>query len=69
MAAKCSRRKTLTLPVAVTNSSPHGAASAAVITWKPSISASSARTGSTSTIATWAPIPCMRDAIPRPTQP
>ena len=31
--AKCSRRKTLTLPVAVTNRSPHDAASAAVITW------------------------------------
>ena len=31
--AKCSRRKTLTLPVAVTNRSPHGAASPTVITW------------------------------------
>ena len=38
--AKCSRRNTFTLPVAVMNTSPHGAASAAVITWNPSISAS-----------------------------
>ena len=69
IAAKCSRRKTLTLPVAVTNSSPQAAASPAVMTWKPSISASSARTGSTSMIVTWAPIPDIRDAIPFPTQP
>ena len=57
------------LPVAVMNSSPQPAGSPAVITWKPSISASRARTGSTSMIATCAPIPDIRDAIPRPTQP
>ena len=57
------------LPVAVTNSSPQAAASPAVMTAKPSISASSARTGSTSTTATWAPWPAIRDAMPLPTQP
>ena len=31
--AKCSRRNTLTLPVAVTNRSPQGAACPTVITW------------------------------------
>ena len=41
----------------------------AVITANPSISASRARTGSTSTTATWAPWPAIRDAIPLPTQP
>ena len=69
IAAKCSRRKTLMLPVAVMNSSPQAAAWPAVMTWKPSISASSARIGSTSTTATWAPWPAIRAAIPLPTQP
>ena len=69
MASKCSRRNTLTLPVAVMNSSPHAAASPAVMTAYPSISASSARTGSTSTTATWAPWPAIREVIPLPTQP
>ena len=62
-------RKTLRLPVAVTNRSPHAAASIAGMTWKPSMSASMAAIGSTSTIATWAPMPRMRDAMPLPTQP
>ena len=57
IASKCSRRKTLRLPVAVMNSSPQAAASARVMTSKPSMSASMARTGSTSTTATWAPMP------------
>ena len=69
IASKCSRRKTLRLPVAVTNSSPQRAASAWVITEKPSISASRARTGSTSTTATCAPWPSIREAMPLPTQP
>ena len=67
--AKCSRRNTLTLPVAVTNRSPQPAASPAVMTWKPSISASMARTGLTSMTATWAPWPAIRDEMPLPTQP
>ncbi len=69
IARKCSRRKTFTLPVAVTKISPHGAASVWVMTRKPSIRASSAGIGSTSTTATCAPIPFMRIAIPLPTQP
>ena len=63
--SKCSRRKTLMLPVAVINRSPscrlarrHKA--------KPSIRASSARTGSTSTTATCAPWPAIRAAMPLP---
>ena len=39
------------------------------MTTNPSISASRARTGSTSTTATWAPCPAIREAIPLPTQP
>ena len=69
IAAKCSRRKTLTLPVAVTNRSPHAAASPTVITWNPSISASIARTGLTSITATCAPWPAIRLEMPLPTQP
>ena len=45
---------------------PGGAASPTVMTAKPSISASSARTGSTSTTVTCAPWPAIRDVIPLP---
>ena len=45
------------------------AASPALITRYPSIEASSARIGSTSTTTTLAPMPCAREAMPRPTQP
>ncbi len=69
IASKCSRRKTLMLPVAVMNRSPQAAASPAVMTANPSMSASSARTGSTSTTATWAPWPAIREVMPLPTQP
>jgi hypothetical protein len=49
--------------------SPHAAASSIVMTSNPSMNASSAATGSTSTIATSAPMPRKRDATPLPTQP
>src|SRR5439155_17759250 len=49
------------LPVTVTNTSPTSAALAIGITWKPSMTASSARRGSTSVTITWAPIPLARD--------
>ena len=49
--------------------SPTSAASAIVMTSKPSIIASSARSGSTSVMITCAPCPRAREATPRPTQP
>ena len=54
--------------MAVTNRSPQRRGLGAVMTWKPSMSASSARTGSTSTIATWAPMAVhpRRDALAHP---
>ena len=56
-------------PVAVTKMSPASAAAAIGITSKPSIAASSARSGSTSVTITCAPIPFARNATPRPHQP
>src|SRR3954447_21312351 len=49
--------------------SPKGAACSAGMTAKPSIRASSARSGSTSQTITDAPNPCARRATPRPVQP
>ena len=69
MRAKCSLRMTEVLPVTVTNTSPTGAASGIFITEKPSITASSARIGSTSVTTTWAPMPLARVATPRPHMP
>ena len=46
-----------------------GAAASALITSKPSIRASSARTGSTSQTITAAPAPFARCATPRPAEP
>jgi len=51
------------------NTSPTFAASTPGMTSKPSISASSARSGSTSQTITWAPWPLARMATPRPHQP
>src|SRR3954467_12653092 len=48
------------------NTSPRSAASSAGITAKPSIRASSARSGSTSHTITEAPSPCARSATPHP---
>ncbi len=56
-------------PVAVTKMSPTSAASSIGITSKPSITASSARIGSTSVTITCAPMPFARIATPRPHQP
>jgi hypothetical protein len=56
-------------PVAVTKMSPWRAACSIGSTWKPSITASSARSGSTSVTTTWAPMPFARLATPRPHQP
>ena len=57
------------LPVTEMKMSPTLAASTPGITSKPSISASSARSGSTSQTITWAPWPLARIATPRPHQP
>ena len=57
------------LPVTEMNTSPTFAASTPGITSKPSISASSARSGSTSQTITCAPWPLARIATPRPHQP
>ncbi len=67
--SKCSRRITFLSPVAVQKMSPRRAASAIVVTVKPSITACNARSGSTSTTITWAPMPRARSARPRPLQP
>src|SRR5881628_2526532 len=48
------------LPVTVTNTSPCEAALVIGITWKPYITASRARIGSTSVTMTWAPSPLAR---------
>ena len=56
-------------PVAVTKMSPTCAAAAIGITWKPSITASSAFIASTSVTTTCAPRPLARIATPRPHQP
>ena len=69
ISSKCSRAITCLSPVAVQKMSPTSAASAIGITSKPSISASSARIGSTSVTITCAPMPRARMATPRPTQP
>ena len=69
MAWKCSLRMMPLLPVTVTKSWPILAASAMVMTSKPSITASSARVGSISVTITRAPAPRARRATPRPTQP
>ena len=67
--SRCSRAITCLSPVAVQKMSPILAASSIGITSKPSISASSARIGSTSVTITCAPRPLARIATPRPTQP
>ena len=69
MASKCSPRSTWMSPVAVTKSLAILAASATGMTRKPSMTASSARSGSTSSTMTSAPWPFMRMARPRPHQP
>ncbi len=56
-------------PVTVTNTSPRFTASGAGMTWKPSITASSAGKGSISVTMTCAPNPRAREATPRPHQP
>ena len=56
-------------PVAVTKMSPTSAACDIGITWKPSITASSAFIASTSVTITCAPSPFARIATPRPHQP
>ena len=56
-------------PVAVTKTSPSSAALSMGITRKPSMTASIARTGSTSVTITFAPNPRALRAIPRPHQP
>jgi hypothetical protein len=56
-------------PVAVTNTSPSGAACAIGSTRKPRSDASRARTGSTSVTITCAPRPRARSATPRPLAP
>ena len=60
---------TSTDPVAVTKTSPSGAACAIGSTRKPCRDASSARTGSTSVTMTWAPKPRAYSATPRPLAP
>ena len=69
MAPKCSFRITFTSPVTVTKKSPIRAACAIGMTRYPSMTASSARRGSTSTMTTFAPMPWARIATPRPHQP
>ena len=69
MASKCSPRSTWMSPVTVTKRSPILAASAMGMTRKPSMTASSARSGSTSITMTSAPRPFARMARPRPHQP
>ncbi len=69
MRSMCSRAITCLSPVAVQKMSPISAAFAIESTSKPSITASSARIGSTSVTITWAPMPRAREATPRPTQP
>ena len=69
IARKCSSRSTPLLPVTVTKMSPTGAASAIVMTRKPSSAASIAFVGSSSVTMTWAPRPRARIATPRPHQP
>ena len=64
-----SREMTCLSPVAVQKMSPISAARSIGSTSKPSMSASSARIGSTSVMITCAPIPRARIATPRPTQP
>ena len=56
-------------PVTVINKSPSGAAFSMGITVKPSITASMARTGSTSVTITLAPRPLARMVTPFPHQP
>ena len=56
-------------PVAVTMKSDTGAASSSGMTRKPSMVASSARSGATSVTITFAPMPRARMAMPRPHQP
>ena len=56
-------------PVAVMKMSPIAAASAIGMTRKPSMTASSAFSGSTSVTMTLAPRPLARMAMPRPHQP
>ena len=53
-------------PVSVQKRSPIGAASFMLITRKPSMTASSARSGLTSVTMTFAPMPRARAAKPRP---
>ena len=69
MTARCSAAITSTDPVAVTKTSPAGAACAIGSTRKPRSDASSALTGSTSVTMTWAPKPRARSATPRPLAP
>ena len=69
MAAKCSRRSTSRSPVTVTKMSPSRAASSMGTTRKPSMTASSARNGSTSVTYTWAPMPRARIDTPLPQYP
>ncbi len=63
------RSMTLMSPVSVMKMSPSFAASAIGITRKPSMTASSAGSGSTSVTMTCAPMPRAREATPRPHQP
>ena len=60
---------TFTSPVTVMKTSPMGAASAIGMTRKPSMTASSARSGSISVTMTWAPMPRARIATPLPHHP
>ena len=69
MRPKCSLRMTCLPPVAVTKMSPTSAARSIDSTSSPSMTASSARIGSTSVTMTCAPMPRARDATPRPHQP
>ena len=69
MTARCSAAITSTDPVAVTKTSPSGAAWAIGSTRKPRSDASSARTGSISVTITWAPKPRAHSATPRPLAP
>ena len=69
MTSKCSSRMTWMLPVTVMKMSPILAASAMGMTWKPSMTASMALSGSISVTMTWAPMPLARMAMPLPHQP
>ena len=60
MASKCSDRSTSRSPVTVMKMSPSRAASIIGSTRNPSMTASSARSGSTSVTTTWAPMPRAR---------